>query len=85
MLSVNFFSEPSFSVLFPRRSTDDYVEVDDPALQELSAITICAWAKFIRNTNGTIISYAVGSSSNEVDIWCYTNEVIFSVKNNWIR
>ena len=78
-------SEPSFSMLFPRHSTDDYIAVDDPALQELSAITICAWAKFVRNTNGTIISYAVHGSTNEIDIWCYTNEVIFSMKNNWIR
>ena len=82
---LKHFSEPSFSILFPRHSTKDYVEVDDPKLRELSAITICAWVKFVNNTNGAIISYAVPGSSNEIDIWCYTKEVIFSIKNQWER
>ena len=84
-----YISEPSFSVLFPRRSIEDYVEVDDPDLPELSAFSICAWAKFVKNEGGTILSYAVPTSTNEIAIWCYTSEVIFSIasipSSDWIR
>lgn len=69
---------------FPRHSTEDYVEIDDPGLRELSAISICAWVKFIKNTNGTIVSYATVDSTNEIAIWCYTNEIIFTMRGRWI-
>ncbi|CAB4041436.1 Hypothetical predicted protein, partial [Paramuricea clavata] len=79
-------SEPSFSMLFPRHSIKDYVEVDDPDLPELSAFSICAWAKFVKNADGTILSYAVQGGSkkaNEIAIWCYRTKVIFSITNVW--
>ncbi len=72
-------------MLFPRHSTLDYVEVDDPGLTGLSAVTVCAWVKLVKNANGTIISYAVLMflHANEIGIWCYTNEVVFCLKSSW--
>jgi hypothetical protein len=61
------------------------VEVDDPDLPELSAFSICAWAKFVKNADGTILSYAVPTSTNEIAIWCYTSVVMFSITNDWTR
>ena len=61
------------------------MEIDDSELPALSAISICAWVKFVKNTNGTILSYATVDSSNEIAIWCYTNEVIFALRGQWIR
>ena len=56
--------------------------MDDPGLTGLSAVTVCAWVKLVKNANGSIISYAVPSSANEFGIWCYTNVVEFYVKNS---
>ena len=61
--------------------------MDDPGLTGLSAVTVCAWVKLVKNANGSIISYDVPMflNANEIGIWCYTNEVVFSLKNYWAR
>ena len=84
MTNCVYVSEP-FSVLFPRHSIKDYVEVDDPDLLELSAFSICAWAKFLENVHGTILSYAIPTEDNEIAIWCYRTKVMFSITNVWTR
>ncbi len=53
--------------------------MDDPGLTGLSAVTVCAWVKFVKNARDHYF-LCCSSSTNEIDIWCYTNEVIFSVK-----
>ena len=69
-------------MLFPNHSIDDYVVKNDATLPSMSAFTICSWSKFVY-PNGTIVSYAVPGSYNEIAIWCYTNVVMISVKDKW--
>ena len=59
-------SVAGYALQFPQRGTSDYVIVTR-GMPNLSAVTVCLWIKTADTRNdGTLLSYAVSGTNNEL-------------------
>ena len=74
------------SMVFPERNISNYVILEDAESTSLNAVTMCAWVKFVNNTDGQFLSYEYSSSNrNEFGLWSDEGDLTISVKSSWLR